>query len=79
VPDLTLNVAVKRDTTVLSVRGTADAERCQLLRDGFHVARTLRERGPVPSGRRNGSPDGVAPACHTRRGALQQTRRPVPW
>jgi anti-anti-sigma regulatory factor len=47
VSDLTLNVAVKRDTTILSVRGTADASRCQLLRDGFHVARTLRKRGPI--------------------------------
>lgn len=45
--DLTLNVAVKRETTVLSVRGTADASRCQLLRDGFHVARALRRQGPI--------------------------------
>jgi len=45
--DLTLNVAVKKHTTVMSVRGTADASRCHLLRDGFHVARSMRRDGPI--------------------------------
>jgi anti-anti-sigma regulatory factor len=45
--DLTLKVAVKGDTTVMSLRGTVDAARCQLLRDGFRMAQRLRQRGPI--------------------------------
>ncbi len=45
--DLTLHVAVKGDITVMSVRGTADATRCQLVRDGFRMTQRLRERGPI--------------------------------
>ncbi|GIF02077.1 STAS domain-containing protein [Paractinoplanes rishiriensis] len=45
--DMTLNFTVKRNTTVMSVRGTIDAARCPLLLDGFHAARELRRRGPI--------------------------------
>lgn len=47
VTDLTLHYAVKGTTTVLLVRGTVDAARCHLLRDGLDMARELRQDGPV--------------------------------
>jgi anti-anti-sigma regulatory factor len=45
--DMTLNVAVKGGTTVMTARGSIDASRCQLLRDVFRMAQRLRERGPI--------------------------------
>jgi anti-anti-sigma regulatory factor len=45
--DMTLNVAVKGSTTVMTAQGSIDASRCRLLRDVFRMAQQLRGRGPI--------------------------------
>jgi anti-anti-sigma regulatory factor len=45
--DLRLRCDVTGTTTVVTVEGTADARRCDTLRDGLEMATMLRPRGPI--------------------------------